>query len=199
MGADIFVCFQEWMAVMERHADSMDPAEVAVTVAAQEDSPASTVHVPRGSLRAFSERLAKMLADDATSLTLSDVHPAGFAGLAEFFHSGRVRLPDQETSDRVRAAAEAYGVGGVLGACALFDKLEAARVAAAEREQRREEIRANRAAGITVEKRKEEPRGYSLWGTEFEPTAHPYGTDAHAPVMGDLIKDWKMEGLDGDA
>ena len=71
-----------------------------------------------------------MLSDeDVTSLHLEDVHPAGFAGLAEFFHSGRVRLSDPETCGLVRAAAEAYGVGGVLGACALFDKLEAARVA----------------------------------------------------------------------
>ena len=40
-----------------------------------------------------------------------------------------MRLPDKETCDRVRAAAEAYGVGGVLAACSLFDKMEAARMA----------------------------------------------------------------------
>ena len=72
---------------------------------------------------AFSERFAELLAGGGSELELSDVEPAGFRALVEYLRTGKVRLPDKETSDRAREAGEKYGVGALCSAADLFDKL----------------------------------------------------------------------------
>ena len=126
----VFDCSSAWKKAMT--AAPLDVTEVEVRVGGE-----LRLHVARGSLRALSERLREF---DGVALDVEDVTAAGFAGLAEFFLCGRLRLPDRKTCDRVQAAAEAYGVDIVQRVCRSF----------VNRERRKTQFDVESAAGLRM-------------------------------------------------